>query len=105
MLSRRVPQLLNWLQLPLHPEWSQKMTFAVADRQFVFGALRHVAPPLYTVQFPPHVFPERVEQYTTMTLPPMSAEGPLTKVTLASVVESQVRMSDGVANPSTVARV
>ena len=43
---------------------------------------------------------ERVEQYTTMTFPPASAVGPLTKVTLASVVESQVRMSDGVANPS-----
>lgn len=105
LLLSRVPQALNPLQGVAHDLPLQNATSAVAIRQFVFGALRQVAPPLYTVQFPPHWFPERVEQYTTMTLPPMSAEGPLTKVTLASVVESQVRMSDAdaVVDPSAVA--
>ena len=100
LLLRRVPQALNPLQGVAHPGAPQNATSAVAIRQFVFGALRQVAPPLYTVQFPPHWFPVRVEQYTTMTFPPTSAAGPLTKVTLASVVESQVRMSEGVVDPS-----
>ena len=68
LLSSRVPQLLNWLQLPLHPPWSQNPTFAVALKHVVPGVLKHVAPPLYTVQLPPHTLLVRLVQYVTMTL-------------------------------------
>ena len=100
-----MPQLSNPLQATLHALPLQNATSALATRQFVSGAKRQIAPPLYTVQFPPHWLPERVEQYMTVTLPPTSSVGPLTKVTLASVVESQVRMSDAdaVVVPSAVA--
>lgn len=47
-----VPQESNTLQLPVQPAWSQNATFVVAERQLVPGALRQVAPPVYTVQGP-----------------------------------------------------
>ena len=101
LLSRRVPQLSNKLQGLVHEFVAQNTTFAVAIRQFVFGAERHAAPPLYRLHSPPHTGPARVEQATTMTFAAASV-GPLTKVTFASVVESQVRISDSVASPPTV---
>ena len=68
LLLRRVPQLANSLQLPLHPLWSQNPTFAVALKHAVPGVLKHVAPPLYTVQLPPHTLLVRFVQYVTITL-------------------------------------
>ena len=62
LLSRRVPHVDSWLQLWPHPARSQNPTLFVAARQFVFGALRHVAPPVYTVHAPPQTLKIRVLQ-------------------------------------------
>ena len=68
LLSSRVPQLLNWLQLPLHPLRSQNPTLFVADRQLVPEASMHVGPPVYTEHDPPHKLPTRFVQYVTVVV-------------------------------------
>ena len=96
LLSRRVPQLENWLQLPPQLSPSQKPTLLVADKQLVPGALMQVAPPLYTLQEPPQRLSMFVSQYVTIVSNALrlvkSARSPIGlpwKVTSESVVSSQ----------------
>ena len=58
----------NRLQMPPHPAVLQNWTSFVAIRQFVFGALRHVGFPTYTLQAPPQVLPWRELQYVTVVV-------------------------------------
>jgi len=46
LLSNRTPQVENWLQPPTQPGLPQKPTLLVADKHWVFGALRQAGPPL-----------------------------------------------------------
>ena len=57
-----VPQVARGLQGFVHPLPLQNATLAVADRQFVLGALRQVGPPVYTVQGPPQILKTRLVQ-------------------------------------------
>ena len=88
---------MNWLHVPPHAVPVQNATLFEAMRQAVSGALRHVAPPTYTVQKPPQSFEVREEQNTTVTFPPTSGVGPrepVRNVTRAGVVASQVSICD-----------
>ena len=96
LLSRRVPQLENWLQLPPQPLRSQNPTSLVANRQAVPGASMQVAPPLYTLQAPPQTVSILLLQYITIVSNALRLErsersprGLPWKVTSASVVASQ----------------
>lgn len=89
-----------------HPELLQKPTLFVAERQFVPGALRHVALPVYTVHAPPHTLSMRWLQYVTVVVSASRETSPVgaftpgmgspTKVSLASVVLSQLIISSWV---------
>lgn len=77
LLSRRVPQVDNWLQSPPwapHPLLLQKPTLLVADKQLVSGALRQVAPPLYTIQVPPQMPSTLMLQYVTIVFSALRLE-------------------------------
>ena len=96
LLSRCTPQVDNWLQPPPQPPPAQKPILLVAARQFVPGALRQVAPPLYTVHGPPQTSSTLLEQYVTIVSRALRLErfersprGLPMKVTSESVLASQ----------------
>jgi hypothetical protein len=74
LFARRVPQLLNSLQLPPHPPRSQNVTSPVAERQLVLGAARQTLLPEETVQGPVQMVPERVLQYVTVIVKALRGE-------------------------------
>ena len=91
-----VPQLENWLQLPVQPAWLQKATLLVAFRQLVPGASRQVSPPLNTLQGPSQKSPTLLEQNVIIVFNALRLErsarsprGLPWKVTSESVVASQ----------------
>jgi len=99
-LSMRVPHVESWLQPPSQFPPLQKPTFWVAPRHSVPGALRHLAPPVYTVQSPPQTLKILRLQYVTVVAKAArglrALMGSPTKVIFASVVASQCLNSCGV---------
>lgn len=85
------------LQFPSQPSSSQKPTSWVADMQVVFAASRQVAPPLYTVQVPPQMFPMRLVQKVTVVACAArlasGLKGSPMKVSSASVVARKCAIS------------